>query len=511
MKLAIALLASALATSDAANRKLSFEKVAGYEPGSQVTDHCAIDLDQKAMESQLALKTDASFQNARRIYEEGAFSKSYAQITLTSPGLATSIAKGAAIMGKNAAGNEVAGKAYTSYAAGDLVLKVQYQTGDVQSSYVECQVGGLLVENSNTDGCLIANGDITVDGKAYAYTYVVETDNDNGRTIAGFSTGAGPKMRTDCKGCPYDDFSYFYNYYGTDDYAHEWVTAAFESRQTAFSRGKADFSRYDFAGREQVIKKGTAYMNVFMYVMREFEDALDDCESNCMDCNEGSVHAWDEGVCFYAGSIEGQSGASGGKLLHELGDKRCTNFKTCGQSGTDSEGMAKVNHELMDLFDLGNYQIKTGECALARDTTTSILKKMYIPMIQGSIRYAYKVDKLGGGEKEAAEGAVFAAAVLPRVHAANADAAQTIYNNMRVGASGTKFAEVKSAFESVYPSLGLSCADIGGLWDEAAGAYYPGMEPCGGVGVASAEGSASSVAKAGMVSLAALSAIPLLL
>ena len=192
-------------------------------------------------------------------------------------------------------------------------------------------------------------------------------------------------------------------------------------------------------------------------------------------------------MCFYAGSIEGQSVTSGGKLLHELGDKRCTNFKTCDESGTDGECMAKINHDLMDLFSLGNYQLTMGECALARDTTTSILKKMYIPMIQGTIRYAYKIDELSGGEKEAAEGAVFAAAVLPRVHAADANAAQTIYNNMKVGTSGTNFAEVKSAFESVYSDLGITCADIGGLWDEADSAYYPGMEPCGRVGVAAAD------------------------
>lgn len=510
MKLSITLLASAIAISDAANRNLSYEKVAGYEPGSQVTDHCAIDLDQKAIETQLALKTDSSFTNARKIYEEGGYSKSYAQITLTS-GLTSSIAKGADIMGVNGDGNEVAGKAYTSYAEGAQVIRFQYKTGDVQSSYVGCQVGGLLAENSNTAGCLKADGDITVDGKAYSYTYDVATDNNNGRTIAGFSTAAKEKMRVGCKGCPYDDFQYFYDYYGTDDYAHEWVSAAFEGRETQFTRGKADFSRYDFAGREQVIKKGTAYMNIFMYVMREFEDALDDCESNCMDCNEGSVHAWDEGVCFYTGSIEGQSGASGGKLLHELADKRCSNFKTCGEQGMDLEGQAKVNHDLMALFDLGNYHLTVGECETARETTTKILRMMYIPMIQGTLRYAYKVDALGGGEKEAAEGAVFAAAVLPRVHKANPTAAQTIYNNMKVGASGTNFPAVKAAFESVYSDMGISCADIGGLWDETSKTYYTGMEPCGGATTATESENSSSVAKAGMVSFAALSAVPLLL
>ena len=51
-------------------------------------------------------------------------------------------------------------------------------------------------------------------------------------------------------------------------------------------------------------------MNAWMYAIREFEDAIDDCVScGTATCNEHSndpsVHAWDEGVAFYAGSLEG--------------------------------------------------------------------------------------------------------------------------------------------------------------------------------------------------------------
>jgi hypothetical protein len=219
-------------------------------------------------------------------------------------------------------------------------------------------------------------------------------------------------------------------------------------------------------------------MNVFMYVIREFEDALDDCESTCILCNDDAVHAWDEGVCFYTGSLEGEKGTSDGKLLHQLADKRCKNYGTCGAEGTEKEGMAAVNYELFDLFALGNYQLQSGNCAAARETTKLVVDLMYIPLIQGSMRYAYKVDKLQGGEKEAAEGAVFAASVLPRIHAASADSAETIYDNMKVGAPSTSFARVKEAFEATYADLGINCADIGGLWNEGTSDYYPGFEPC---------------------------------
>jgi len=103
---------------------------------------------------------------------------------------------------------------------------------------------------------------------------------------------------------------------------------------------------------------------------------------------------------------------------------------------------------------------------------------MYIPLIQGALCYAFKVGGLGEGEKSQAEAAVFAASVLPHVHAANEVAGEIIYKNMKVGATSVSFDHVKAAFESVYSDMGISCADVGGLWNDATGAYYEGMEPC---------------------------------
>lgn len=301
------------------------------------------------------------------------------------------------------------------------------------------------------------------------------------------------------------DFKHFYDYYGKSDYAHQWVEAAFDGGSTSFSNGNADFSQYSKAGREQIIKKGTAYLNVFMYVMREFEDSMDDCKKDLVTDNYNSVHAWDEGVCFYTGSVEAQDGLSDdGKLLHQLADKRCEDFKTCGPEGVSTDGQSKVNYDLMDKFALGNEQILAKNCGAARDTTARIMQLMYIPMIQGTMRYAYKVDKLSGGEKEKAEGAAFAAAVLPRIHAANSGAASKIYNNMRVGASNTNFAEVKQAFESVYSNLGITCADIGGLWNEATKDYYAGMEPCSDDSTAEVKSNGSSAMKVIVPSAVAL-------
>ena len=67
---------------------------------------------------------------------------------------------------------------------------------------------------------------------------------------------------------------------------------------------------------------------------------------------------------------------------------------------------------------------------------------------------------------------------LLRVSLAAPEAAQIIYDNMKVGAATTDHVAVKKAYESVYTSLGITCEDVGGLWFDAEERYYETMEPC---------------------------------
>lgn len=270
---------------------------------------------------------------------------------------------------------------------------------------------------------------------------------------------------------------------GAFDYADKWVMAAFSGSRTSFSNGNADFGLYDFAGKAEAIKKGTAYMNIWMYVIREMEDALDDCQEGCdfeQNCNDDPVQAWDEAVAFYTGSLEGKDGSGDGKLLHALADKRCANFKTCGDLANTDSGVSHVNLEIFREFSIGLNKLVQGECASARAQKERIEQLMAIPLIQGTLRYAYITDFEDAGEKSEAEGAVFAAAVLPLVHACNAEAAATIYNNMKVGQNGSaNFQQVKEAFESVYSCMGLRGEYVGGLWDSATQQYMKGAAPAG--------------------------------
>lgn len=494
--LALVLAASTSFSAAETSRQLSLEQIAGYEPLSQVTDHNAIDLDQEAMEGQLALANDDAFANALRIYTEGAYSKSVAEITLSSP-LPTDVEKGTLIMGVGADGNQVAGKAYEDNAAGAMDIIVQYQTSDSQKNYVMCQVGATTTPN--TVGCLAPSGTISIDGKTdVAYSYDVLSNNVAKRTIQQFSTTAQKKM-AECANCPYKMYENFYDYFGQYDYGNQIVMAAFEKRSTNFKNYNNDFGLYNFDGREQIIKKATAYMIIWMYVIREIEDALDDCKEQCTieNCNDDPVHAWDEAVAFYTGTLEGSDGSGSGKLAYALADKRCGNFKTCGDMGDASTGPSKVNLEIFKNFNIGQAKLAKGECASARVEKDTIEMLMLIPLIQGTLRYAWKTDKDPYSEKAEAEGTIFSLAVVPAVYACDKDAAQVISDNLTVGQAGTcDFAAVKAAFESTYDCLGIDPDMVGGLWDAATGSYYEGAEPPVGLGSSAA---ASSMAVGAVV------------
>ena len=271
----------------------------------------------------------------------------------------------------------------------------------------------------------------------------------------------------------------FYDYYGDFDYADKWVTAALAGTDMSFSSGKHGpnaFSTLGDAARKEAVKKGTAYMNVWMYAVREFEDAIDDCSTCTAECNDfsvnsGSVHAWDEGVAFYTGTLEGTAlgGSSGGKLVYRLAEKRCANFGTCGFAGDATSGTAKVNLDLFPLFAEGARLLERGECSAVRPVVDSIVSLMTVPLVQGSLRYAYKIGEVPSdrSQKNAAEGAVFAASVLPMVYYCNPASALVIESNQKFGLydAGTypDFAAVKLAFEETYACLGITCDQVGAL------------------------------------------------
>ena len=239
------------------------------------------------------------------------------------------------------------------------------------------------------------------------------------------------------------------------------------------------------SGTNQLIKKGANYQAVWMYVLHELEDAIGDCKANDITANDGTPtggapHAWDEGWAFYAGSQVAATAADSvtddGTLIWELAEKRGSDFNT-----QHSTGPATVNVNLLAEFIAGRDLIIAGKCAEAEPLINNIIKQMSIPLIQGTLKYAYSSDPASGSYcasdagktamsasddcvKAWAEGWAFAAGILPRINECSAAAATTIKTNLDITATEPVkdgYAAVLAAMESTYTCLGITAADVG--------------------------------------------------
>ena len=109
---------------------------------------------------------------------------------------------------------------------------------------------------------------------------------------------------------------------------------------------------------------------------------------------------------------------------------------------------------------------------------------MTMPLIQSTLLYAHKREAAGNTVPEdVGHGVAFAAAMLPLLHdcdiASGGKTAETLFENMKLGAISTSFSEVKSALEANYDCLEILCSSVGGIWDAAAGQYSRDAFPCG--------------------------------
>ena len=80
--------------------------------------------------------------------------------------------------------------------------------------------------------------------------------------------------------------------------------------------------------------------------------------------------------------------------MYALAEKRCGNFKTCGTNGNELSGTSKVNIDLGEQFAAGQYYLHVGQCQDAVAPKNRIVQLMTVPLIQGTLRYAYKVEYL---------------------------------------------------------------------------------------------------------------------
>jgi hypothetical protein len=282
-------------------------------------------------------------------------------------------------------------------------------------------------------------------------------------------------------------YNVYKNYWNDPKYADTYVRDAFTGQNAIGARSNKM--------RAEIAKKGVAYQTVWMYVLHEYEDAIFDClAGNIFDNEASSVagdspHAWDEGWAFYAGSLEGVDGSGKGAMIHTLAEKRCADFGTCKDGRV---GAAMANEKHLELAKKGRIKILAGDCYSVVGEFDSIVDQMTVPLIQGMLKYAFKADPkntLGSCEtsgdncdKSWAEGWAFAAAVLPRLNycsTAGNDVAKKVKDNLDVAANPQMkdgFKAVKTAVESVYDCLGITCKEVGEFQGSAG--VYAGMEAC---------------------------------
>jgi len=328
---------------------------------------------------------------------------------------------------------------------------------------------GKFSTTKDTSGCFTdTGGSLKIDGVEVASQISVKLPY---RTLAGFSVAAESKMAGQ------EMFEMYKAFYGAGDYADKFIKAALKGEDET----KRVNIPMDFLGKEEIFriecaKKGSAYWSVWMYVIREMEDAVNDCNSGCEFCNDAKVHAWDEAVAFYTGSLEGKNGNMDGKMLYRLAEKRCKNYKTC------TGEMSKVNKEILRQFSDGKRKLNQGKCQEIRPIKKKIINLMSIPLIQGTLRYAYKIARGDGTPKEKAEGVAFLGAILPRLHSCSHQDADIVRKHMWIDgdmkASNDGFKTVKEAFQRNYACMGIGCTDIGGHLDDLTDDYHKDFRPC---------------------------------
>lgn len=266
------------------------------------------------------------------------------------------------------------------------------------------------------------------------------------RTLAGFSTSAAEKM----KGEPF--FELFQRYYNRPDYADRFISNALDG--TAEFAGKSDIFR------AEVANKGSQYSSVWMYVLHELEDAVDDCNAGTLTDNADRVKAWDEGWAFYTGSLIGPDGEGEGVMPFTLAQKRCSGFQTC-----DTRAKAPVNNEILRIMTAGKADIEGKLCDAALKKKNEIARLMAVPVMQGLLRYVLQAEEKGPTQPKAhAEGLAFARGILPWINHCDSGTAKKVVENFQARADppmkdGKE--DVAKALYKVLGCMGISCDLVG--------------------------------------------------
>jgi len=447
-----------------------------------------LDMDQRDMNGDL----DAAY----AIYTKGGNARSVATLELVEPLEAPLEASTTRLEGTSLYGESARGTVLGSCAVGAITIEMEYEYG--------CLIGGL--HQQDWLGCLTTNGTLSVvaagsedntTSTALAYHgYDYQNSTRNLLTLQKLGTMHDllPVIGT--------TYQKFYDYYGSPDYADEIITAAFFGLATNFDRGNVLFDHFGLKPRAEAIRMATVALSVWMRVLSEMEVAVGVCRSDCTErnCNAAAVDSWNDAVALYTGSLLGparahkntptepyrgiyasreqlREGFYPGWFVYGLADEQSQRFRTSSaDDGTDSTTTHDDNNyrQFVD-FEIGAALLNAGACVEANATREAIARRMAVPLVRGTLWHAYAHDRNGTDASLAAE-SVFAAAVLPLVHACDAGAAKKLHGVVTSSSRQPRFERVRRALESTYGCLGIRSSEVGGLWDAVTGDYYPWVE-----------------------------------
>lgn len=239
--------------------------------------------------------------------------------------------------------------------------------------------------------------------------------------------------------------------------------------------------------------RGTVVLHMFMMVHRQLEESVNLClyqkaiAANT-DIEMEPVRALDKAVAYHTGSLEGKvaNDSEDGHLLFFLANIMCSHFNTCKE-----EDSSLINEDIFFYFNnLKENYVNDEDCDKAEHAVEhNLMKKLQVPLVQATLLSAYfQQHEKQSSSGANAEGAMYAASILPLVHACSAADATLIYEQMKLGRESTvDFAIVKQALERNYQCMGVSCFEIGGVYIHFR--HPEGAEPCADI---ESEGNSSS-------------------
>lgn len=498
----LACLLTTQAKVSAAAAEATLEPIVSFQPKNSVDDYLNIARDLGAMKGYLLANQHTvnkenkeqeetlAFHNAFEVYSKGGYAASAAEVKLHTA-LHFHIDRGTTLTALSNQGQHVHAVTTQKYNKGDTVLHLRYR------SDLPCHVGGL--RQPQNQGCFRPTGHLTVSGHSDTL-YYVENTSFNNRTLQAFSTSAQVAFRPhgQLKHDLFQDFAVFDEYYGAPNFADEMIRAAMHGRSHEFRHFSVDFSGTSASYQERAVfmETSAAYLSAGLYVMRELDTAMVYCESssssdgkNKKDTNSHALHSLDAAVALYTGALAygshggGGNNHSNGHMLFGLANDMCQHFNTCGKSGRSIFGTAKVNHDIFGEFDAMQKHLVDGHCWAADKAKEHIVRLMFVPLFQGLIYSAFETKKGESGDAIRAQGAVFAAATMPRLADCSLWKAKRLHGNFLPGQNSPQegdddFASILSTLQDHYECLDLTCEEIGGIWDRKNKRYHQHAPPC---------------------------------